>query len=177
MDEGKGFGFLWFDFLYGWFKFRVALEIFSLIPSILQICIYSKHYNTPPEILLFAYLLILCLLISISLKLHAITTKNKKNGYAAITFLFVWSPIYFFIWGLQAGITGALAAFLAECILVIPNFVYIHRRRFIYQIAKTTNNDSKQEAPSNKICFCRKCGEKLPKDDIRCNQCRTRIIH
>ena len=151
MEEGKGLSFKWFNFLYGWFVFRIIMESLGVLSSFAQINSYESIYGSLYGVNELVYWIIFCTIVSAILKLIAVLTKHKEGGYAAVNIVLIWDLIYWFVWGLQYELFGAVFAPLLASAFIIPTFFYLKKRKFAYGIS-TDNSLQKTEAPSPKKC-------------------------
>lgn len=224
MGEGKGLGFKWFNFLYGWFVFRMIMDSLGALSSFGQIKNYESIYGSLYGINELLYWIIFCTIVSAILKLIAVLTKHKKSGYAAINIVLIWDLIYWFVWGFQYEWFGAILAPLLVSTFIIPTFFYLRKRKFAYGISNDISVQKTEvtlpkkcemcgqegcdlfyskivddlgiryrnlcancvekyhaeiienEINSDKIAFCRKCGNKLLINSEFCSKCGTEVI-
>lgn len=177
MEKGKGLGFKWFNFLYGWFVFRIIMDSLGVLNSFVQIKGYESMYGSTDGINSLVYWIIFSAIVSAVLKLIAVLTKHKESGYAAVNVVLVWDLIYWFIWGFQYDWFGAIFAPLLVSTFIVPTFFYIRKRKFVYGIVDDRNDqETIVETDTDKIKFCRKCGEKLINNSRFCRRCGTEIV-
>ena len=234
MNEGKGLGLKWFNFLYGWFIFKIIIDSLGLLGSFGQIKNYESMYGSLYGINELIYWIIFSAIVSVILKLIAVLTKHKENGYAAINIVLIWDILHWFIWGLQYDLFGAIFAPLLASAFILPTLFYLRKRKFVYGITNDSNvqKTSPQFTPKCEMCdkednnliyakivddygtryrnlcsdcvkthhaeiiekkdkkviksdnnphtekikFCRKCGEELLINSEFCSKCGTEVI-
>lgn len=188
MDK-KGLGFKWFNFLYGWFVYKIIMDSIGVLSGLVQIKGYESMYGTYYEISELASWIIFCTIISIILKIVAVSTKHEESGYKAVNVLLFWELISWCVWGLQYGAFGAVLAPLVASVFIIPTHFYLKKRKFAYGICDGTNVQKTVMSSSEKrhakiiekgtdrdeIKFCRKCGEGIAPKSIFCKKCGTKI--
>lgn len=157
--KGKSLGFKWFQFLYGWFIFRIIIDSVGILNSFSDIKSYKMLYGSLYGIDQFIYWIIFSSIISVLLKLIAVSTKRKESGYTAINIVLVWDFIYWFIygvWALRYRVLSGIFSSLLMFIFIVPTFFYLHRRKFIYAI-NGEGNYQKVSEPS--LIKCEMCGK------------------
>ena len=156
MGEGKGLSFKWFDFLYGWFIFRIIMDSLGILINFGQIKSYETMYGSLYGINELVYWIIFSTIVSVVLKLIAVLTKHKESGYAAINIVLIWDIISWFIWGLQYDLFGAIFAPLLASAFIVPTFFYLKKRKFIYGITNDSNAQGIVDSSPKKCEMCDK---------------------
>lgn len=138
MQNKKDLGMGWFNFLYCWFIFRIIADSLGLLSTFGQIKGYRLTFGSLDGIDRLVFLIIFCAIWSIIVKLIAVLTKHKKSGYRAINCVLICDLIYYFVWGFQFELYGAIIAPLLASTFIVPTFFYLRRRKFAYDDIPTT---------------------------------------
>lgn len=177
--EKKELGTQWLSFLYRFFILQcIIIIVCSIFGTFSKIIEHKKYYGSTSEINGFLYFLIFMYIVRLIAKISVFAAKKDKYSpfflSLMIDFICISLPPYYGN-GIMA-FFGFLTKFFLAAAIIIPNMVYVTKRKSLLTSADQVLQTKKQEPQqlTRRNVKCGKCGHIGPYDG-NCPECGSSI--
>lgn len=170
MKDKGAIGIKWLNFLYGFFVFQCVMRVISTVLIIGQAVLSKIYYNFrgPDDVEYFAIFMNIIIFI---IKVFACERKYTESGYTLINASLLFDGIFGALSGFFQGAYTGLFMLLIEMAIIIPNIIYVSKRKSLY-IGGTENT---QHSASNSVPVCCDLGSKEASIPV-CNAVKSNDI-
>lgn len=178
ITEKKELGTQWLSFLYRFFILQCIIIVCSIFVTFSKIIEHKKSYDSTPEINGLLYFLIFMYIVRLIAKISVFTAKKDKYSplflSLMIDFICISLPPYYGD-GVIAFL-GFLTKLLLAAAIIIPNMVYVSKRKSLLTSADQVLQTKKQEPQqlTRRNIKCGKCGHIGPYDG-NCPECGSTL--
>ena len=178
ITEKKELGTQWLGFLYRFFVLQCFIIVCSILGTFSKIIEHKKYYGSTSEINGFLYFLIFMYIVRLIAKISVFAAKKDKYSPFFLSFMIdficISLPPYYGN-GIMA-FFGFLTKFFLAAAIIIPNMVYVTKRKSLLtsvdQLTQTKTQEPQQLTRRN--VKCGKCGHIGPYDG-NCPECGSTL--